>query len=199
MTEIQRDRIRPAHPEELILLPEIERAAAGLFSLDDLPASLRNEFTPVADFERAAHAGRLLVAVDEGRDRPVGFALCSEEAGITHLEEIDVHPDHGRRGLGRALLLAVLDAARVRGSRAVTLTTFRHLPWNAPFYAQHGFRALEGDELDFQLAARLAEEVEEGLDPSKRVAMRFDFGSGLEASPTSNSLVSCGDETSKNP
>jgi hypothetical protein len=54
------------------------------------------------------------------------------------------------------------------------LTTFRHLPWNAPFYQKVGFRILEKANLDEQLAEILEEEAK-GLDITKRVAMRLDL------------------------
>lgn len=53
-----------------------------------------------------------------------------------HLHQLAVHPDHGRQGLGTALLAAVF--ARAAG-RAVTLTTFRNIPWNEPWYRERGF------------------------------------------------------------
>jgi len=86
-------------------------------------------------------------------------------------------PEHARRGLGRALLGAVVAWAEQRGFPSVTLTTFRHLPWNAPFYAAQGFRALPDQHLPAGLARLLAAEAEAGLDPSKRVAMRLDLAS----------------------
>ncbi|MDP6980812.1 MAG: GNAT family N-acetyltransferase [Myxococcota bacterium] len=142
---------------------------------DDVPEAMRNEVNPAAGYEAAARAERVIVAVHPERDEPVGFAWCSEDAQVTHLEELDVHPDHGRQGLGSRFLRAVLKHASERGDRAVTLTTFRHLPWNAPFYVRHGFRIVEGTALGEDLAAWLEAEAEEGLDPATRVAMRCDF------------------------
>jgi len=68
-------------------------------------------------------------------------------------------------------------AAR-QGLLAVTLTTFRHLPWNAPFYARRGFRVLSPDELGPGLRAALRGERAQGL--RRRVAMRrpLDPGAG---------------------
>ncbi len=164
-------RIRPGREADAAKLAAIEGAAATLFPEEDVPAAMAEEVTPLADFAQAARDEELLVVATADADEPVGFALLEEgEAGI-HLEEFDVHPDHARRGLGARLLRAVIELARERECAEVTLTTFRHLPWNAPFYARHGFRAIEADELSSDLAQRLAEEREAGLDPLKRVAM----------------------------
>ena len=60
---------------------------------------------------------------------------CSSPRPST-LEEIDVHPDHGRRGLGRRLVSAVCAWAARGGHRWLTLTTFRDVPFNMPFHAR---------------------------------------------------------------
>ena len=91
--------------------------------------------------------------------------------GLAYLQEIDVLPDHGRRGIGTSLIHAVCEWAQFKKVAAVTLTTFRHLPWNAPFYERLGFRSLTQDELTSGLDAILADEAENGLDKTKRVAM----------------------------
>ena len=69
----------------------------------------------------------------------------------------------------------VCDWARERGFASVTLTTFRHLAWNAPFYARSGFAVLGDQELTPALRQRLQAEADMGLDPTKRIAMRFEL------------------------
>ena len=61
--------------------------------------------------------------------------------------------------------------------RAVTLTTFRDVPWNAPLYRHLGFVDLDDASLGPELRAIVAAEAAHGLDPSIRICMR------LEASP----------------
>ncbi len=106
--------------------------------------------------------------------RVVGFAQVDLVAGRPHLEEMDVHPDFGRRGIGARLLGAVRDWARAAGHEAVTLTTFRDVPWNAPFYRRAGFRGLAPHELGPALRALVADEAARGLDPATRVIMSLD-------------------------
>ena len=66
------------------------------------------------------------------------------------------------------------DARRAagRGLPALTLTTFRSVPWNGPYYARCGFRELPSTEITPGLVDVLAAEVAIGLDPADRVAMR---------------------------
>jgi GNAT superfamily N-acetyltransferase len=106
-------------------------------------------------------------------DQPVGFAHALVlEPGAIHLEEVDVDPEHGRRGLGTGLVEAVCASARAAGYRCITLTTFRDLPWNMPFYVRLGFEVIPPDEVSPVLQAVLQDETRRGLDPARRVAMR---------------------------
>ncbi|MER5321213.1 GNAT family N-acetyltransferase [Streptosporangium roseum] len=104
--------------------------------------------------------------------RPVGFALRGGGAGAVHLDQLAVHPDHGRRGVGGRLLEAVCDHAASTGVAAVTLTTFRDVPWNGPWYAQRGFGVLDPAEWGPELAALVAHERELGIELAPRVVMR---------------------------
>jgi GNAT superfamily N-acetyltransferase len=128
--------------------------------------------TPLEDFEAAQRDGTLWVARDE-HGAPVGFALVERLGAEFHLEEMDVLPEHGRRGIGTALVRAVCDWAARKGSASVTLCTFRDIPWNAPFYQRLGFRSLDLHELPPALRERMREEAEHGLTWEHRVAMRY--------------------------
>jgi GNAT superfamily N-acetyltransferase len=162
--------IERARDDDLARLPRVELAANALFAGRDVAGVA----TPLAELADAPAAGLLWVA-RAASGEPVGFALCELVDGAVHLEEIDVDPAHGRRGIGRALLDAVIAWAERAGRPAVTLTTFRDIPWNAPFYARAGFRVLASAELGPGLAALVRDEGARGLDPSERVVMRRDL------------------------
>lgn len=159
--------IGSAHPADLFELPAIELAAASLFADHGVSAEVLSDSTSPDDFREALEEGLLWVArsID---GHPVGFAHVDLISGNPHLEEVDVHPSHGRRGVGRALVEAVCRWARESGHASITLTTFRDIPWNAPFYASAGFRILEEDEVPEEL---VREEAGRGLDPKRRVVM----------------------------
>ncbi|WP_344189088.1 GNAT family N-acetyltransferase [Pedococcus aerophilus] len=76
-------------------------------------------------------------------DDVVGFAHVLDLDGHAHLEQIAVLPDRSRRGIGAVLLEEACRYAAEQGSAQVTLRTFRDVPWNAPFYARHGFEVLD--------------------------------------------------------
>jgi ribosomal protein S18 acetylase RimI-like enzyme len=170
--------IRRAIAEELPTLVAIEHEAGLRF--DDIPAlaGLPEVTTPPGAFERAQRDGQVWVAVTTSDDSQVatatvvGFAYTDILEGALHLEELDVLPAWGRRGIGRALVETVVADARARMLSAVTLTTFRDVPWNAPFYARLGFRVLDSGELTPGLVKLFAHEEGRGLPRALRVVMR---------------------------
>jgi GNAT superfamily N-acetyltransferase len=137
------------------LLPDLERAA------DTMYASLGVGPLPgpgtVEEFESA------LVVLVSG-DPPVGLARIDALAGGAHLEQLSVHPDYGRVGVGRALLKAACQWAAAADYDEITLATYRDVRWNGPFYASEGF--VEVALVDDWYAAR-------GLPPEEPVMARF--------------------------
>lgn len=127
--------VRFAEAEDFDRLEEIETAAdallVDLFSAENWPPT-----TPAN--ERAAYPGftLLLRRHDAGI---IGFVQVLEIEGIAHMEQLSVHPGYGRRGYGRMLVAAAKSEALSRGREALTLRTYRDVPWNAPFYASCGF------------------------------------------------------------
>lgn len=161
--------VKPAAPHHIASLPAIERAAAELFTLEDLPQHVRDEGTSLQRFEDAQRNDRLWVAVDS-KDKPVGFLLADVVDNTMHITELDVHPEHSRHGLGGTMLLHVLLVAEHHGHRSVTLTTFSHVGWNAPFFGRHGFVEIHASEYGPELSEILAQERARGLP--NRIAMR---------------------------
>jgi GNAT superfamily N-acetyltransferase len=174
-------RVVSATPEHVPALPEIERSAGSLFR-DKVPAELLEFASPESAYAAAQRDGRLWVAVGPD-DEPVGLACVAIEADRVHLTELDVLPAHGRRGVGTALVRAVEAWARSRDYSEITLTTYRDMPWNAPFYAGLGFAVVPESDWDAHLQRRF--EAEAGLDSErpKRVAMRMRLGTGEQAPP----------------
>jgi len=174
--------IRAARPEDLAWLPAIELAAARLL-VGHAPECVLTETTAPSVLQNAQRLEHLWVAM--AADVVVGFALVEViESGAAHLEELDVHPEHGRRGLGKRLVLHVCDWAARNGYEAVTLTTFRHVPWNMPFYSRLGFTVVPREHLSANLCAVVDDEARRGLDPSCRVVMawRRDLARNIAAS-----------------
>lgn len=138
-----------------------------------MPVGERLEVNTIETFSDAIHCGHVWVATDSD-NRRVGFALMSEIDGNAHLEELDVHPDHGRRGIGSDLVETVCDWATSRGFQFVTLSTFRDVPWNRRFYESLGFSILQPHDYSSGLRRLVDIEKEKGLNTNLRVIMRID-------------------------
>jgi GNAT superfamily N-acetyltransferase len=166
--------IRPATLAELPALGAIETRAAELYR-GLVPDEVTQDNVPEAVHRAAAAAGRLFVA--EASDGSlVGFALVILlEDGSAHLEELDVLPEHGRRGVGTALIEASCRWAKLNGHTGLTLTTYRDVAFNAPLYLRRGFRVLHKGEIASGLLGVVEREHQKGLDVAARVAMRRDF------------------------
>jgi GNAT superfamily N-acetyltransferase len=164
--------IRAVRYEELPILQDIERAAGECFRDIGMPEIADDEDFPLEVLEAYRRAGRAWVAAN---DRPVAYLLADLVDGNLHVEQVSVHPDSARRGIGRTLLDHVAGRALADGIPALTLTTFADVPWNAPYYERCGFRCLEEAELTPGLRELRDHEAALGLDRWPRVCMRRDL------------------------
>ncbi|MET1071817.1 MAG: GNAT family N-acetyltransferase [Umezawaea sp.] len=163
--------IRTARPDELVLLQEVENASGEVFRTIGMPEIADDDPLPLDVLTHLQGLGRVWVAADP---EPVAWIAVDEVDGCAHVEQVSVHPDRARRGIGRALLDHVDGWARERGLPAVTLTTFRDVPWNAPYYERLGFAQVK--RLTPGLAKVVEREAAHGLDPTTRVCLRRAVG-----------------------
>ena len=89
--------------------------------------------TPYAEGEQCLRLGR--------RRRHTGRLLLLDVVdGAAHIEQVSVHPDHARQGLGRALIEHASSWARSRDLHSLTLTTYVDVPWNGPVLRTPGLQ-----------------------------------------------------------
>ena len=160
-------RIRGGALEDLTCLETIERETAAMFARTVVPPQAARPLPRRWLAEQMA-ASLLWVASVHDTD-PVGFIVCERHGASLHIAEMDVRPLYGRRGIGARLLLHACTVAKTLHCRSVTLTTFLHLPWNAPFYARHGFTVVPFPGRTAHLTRALRRERRQGL--RNRVAM----------------------------
>ncbi|MEL6158841.1 MAG: GNAT family N-acetyltransferase [Cyanobacteria bacterium J06627_32] len=169
-------------------MPNIERLAAQRFApyLDQLeiPAELLEGLTPVRFLRRAQAERRLWVAIAQNpKQNPqqdpqtleppvVGFIVAKFLLESCFIVELDVHPEFGRRGIGSALVEACCSGARSRGVQWVTLTTFRYIPWNIPFYKRLGFEVVPAEQWAPEIRAIVQHEHRYGFATQHRAVMR---------------------------
>jgi predicted N-acetyltransferase YhbS len=162
--------IREARPGDEPALVAIDRRATALLASAGLPELLGAGAPGAEEFREAARQCAVLVAADGG-DEPLGFAIARPIDGMLHLCELAVDPAHGRCGIGSALVRAVIERAAGMGLAGVSLTTFRHVPFNAPFYARLGFSELRPQDATAGLLAAFRAEIPEGIASSTRLIM----------------------------
>ena len=166
--------VRPARPSEHALLPEIERRASVLFKTVTWLKPGQGEPASLEFIDAIARSGAIFVAADDD-DIPVGFTLVSFLDRALYIYELDVAPPHGRHGLGRRLVDQACAFARTEGAPAVTLSTFREVPWNRPFYEKAGFHLVPRNQWIPALHLLHHREVEIGLPVDRRCFMRKEL------------------------
>jgi GNAT superfamily N-acetyltransferase len=161
--------IRSAKQSELADLVVLEVEAGQLFRTVDLPLVAGN--VPDQEALRRSH-GRGLVWVAEHHGKVAGYIVAAAVDGNAHIEQVSVAPAYARQGVGRRLISHVEEWGRCNDRPATTLTTFRDVPWNGPYYEKLGYRELLAVEIGSELATTLAHEASlPGIDASRRCAM----------------------------
>ena len=164
-------RIRAPRGDELAALIDIERDAGALFATVGMPEIARDDAGSVAGLEPYRAGGRAWVAVDDD-DHPIAYLISAIVDDCPHIEQVSVSPAHARRAVGAALVEHLAALAAAEGRAALTLTTFRDVPWNAPYYERLGFAVVAPADQGPELAALVAEEAERIPGEAPRVAMR---------------------------
>jgi len=163
--------LRDASFTDLSRLQEIERHAGEVFRAVGMNAVADDEPLGLELLQGYVKRGQAWVIADNA-DVPVAYLLADVIDRAGHVDQVSVIPGHARQGLGRVLLDHACEWALDNGLKAVTLTTFANIPWNAPYYERCGFRRLSADELTPGLLRIRREEAEHGLDAWPRVCMR---------------------------
>jgi GNAT superfamily N-acetyltransferase len=163
--------IRAVRLDELPDLQHIERAAGQCFRDIGMAEIAEDEPLTLGELARYHHTGLAWVMADDA-DAPVAYLIADRVDGHVHIEQVSVHPDSARRGVGRLLLEHVAAHASSAGAPGLTLTTFTQVPWNAPYYARCGFDFMDDRELTPGLREIRRRERAHGLDRWPRACMR---------------------------
>ncbi|MHC9004875.1 GNAT family N-acetyltransferase [Enterobacter adelaidei] len=164
--------VRPTRCDDVYALPAIERAAGERFRrYPELAWLTDGEVISAEQHLEYAERGQSWLAL--ANNRPVGFILTEAHSSSLFIVELSVDLDWQGKGIGRQLIACVADHARKLGLRSLTLTTFRDVPWNAPFYARLGFEQIA--ELTPELRQKRDDEAAHGLAYESRCAMRLSL------------------------
>lgn len=164
--------IRRPHRHEIKLLPQVENAADERYRRVGLGRVVAMPPASLASLEAGWREDRLWVAVSHF-NQPVGFALLKFPGGTAWLDQLSVLDRWQSRGLGGALIDRTAAAACARGFDALYLSTYRDVPWNAPFYVRRGFADVPRGEWPRAFRAQI---LGENHPPWRRTIMRRSLG-----------------------
>lgn len=168
--------VRPRYIDIPVLM-EIEQDASRLFAGTRHEAETTAGGLPASRF-KAAMDQHLVWSVLANSGHTLGFGLVIWLESGAHLHELSVRRDWTGRGIGSRLLAHIAKELASRGHTALTLSTFNDVPWNAPFYAKHGFHPIQEDEMSPALGAIRRSEARGGLNMAYRVLMTCDLPAG---------------------
>lgn len=154
--------MRELRETEIAELVEVSHRATALFETWNL-------FLPEDDPETTVREAEHVLVIGEPL---VGFCTVDTLDGAAHIGELAVDPAHGRQGFGTRLLEASVSYAVRSGYSAITLTTFRDVPWNGPWYLRRGFVELPESQWGPELRDQWEVERAAGIDLAPRIAMR---------------------------
>lgn len=166
-TDVQ---IRLATPDDIARMQEVEQSASVMFADTPFPNVVTMPGQQADYLAEEIADERVWVAVWD--DQVVGFTIATLVDGAAHVHELSVDPAFGRRGIGTKLVETVIDWAACNGDETITLSTFRDIPWNGPYYRKLGFSIIDEADLTDDLRDVREHEAQIGLQVDQRVLMR---------------------------
>ncbi len=166
-------KLRLAQRQDISQLVAVERSAAQLFRQQaELQHLAEGEVMSPQQHADFIDRQREWVMVNP-TEQIVGFIAVLPFPYSWHIAELSVATHWQRQGVGKRLIEEVAEQARRQGVQRLTLTTFEHVAWNAPYYQRLGFRRVATAQLDTQLQHLLAQEAGQSFAASSRCAMEF--------------------------
>ena len=163
--------IRRARHADIPLLGPVERSAAELFRTANLDFLLDSPTLDQSFLAAMADSNHLWVAVD-GMDEPIGFVGGENIEGNFHLVEISVAQTFQGKGVGKILMGQMTEEIKREGYKAITLTTYRDLPWNGRWYTRMGFLEVPLVEMGPEYWKIWQIEERHGFDMASRCLMK---------------------------
>ena len=166
-------RIRLGSADEIHKVAPLEQAAAEAYRTIGMDAIADDAPIPESVLLEAAEEQRFWVAVEYGMLKAylVGDFLPQS----LHIDQVTVHPDASRRGLGALMIESVSADPRSKERGLITLTSFANVPWNAPYYERIGFIDIAREDWPEGVAEKVAAEEEKGLAAWPRVVMQREI------------------------
>jgi len=164
--------IRHGTKADIPRLSQIERDAAQRFGdVKGYEFCVDGAIREDHEFQRGLDEGAAVVGLTAA-GLIAGFALLWRVDGNAHLTELNVERCHQGCGLGRLLVGHGENWARAQHLDVITLTTFRDISWNMPYYEALGYSVFLPGPEHTGMAAIIADEYDYGFRAKPRVEMR---------------------------
>jgi ribosomal-protein-alanine N-acetyltransferase len=95
---------------------------------------------PWPDFLFKAHLNNPGFVVYEREGNILGYAMVGDSKGRAHLQNIAVHPQFRRQGIGTELLEWCIDLVKLYGYRVMVLEVRQKNTSSQAFYTSHSFK-----------------------------------------------------------
>jgi len=128
--------VRPATQNDVGLLPEIERSSGEVFRLWPGLEWIAEDTVQSEEQHRALIGNGISFVAEVDGWGVAAFLNGEMTSDALHIWQMAVHEQQQRRGIGRRLIAAAEQSAITEGARALTLTTFRNVPWNVAILPQ---------------------------------------------------------------
>ncbi|MFO0616119.1 MAG: GNAT family N-acetyltransferase [Polyangiaceae bacterium] len=148
MSDTERERpekIRLSKLQEVQVpdVAKVEAATAAMYyelNFDAAEVPTRSQ-TDIVQLTRTHN-----VWVAEADYKVAGYCAFRDEApGVAYVEELSVHPDYQRFGVGRRLFEKIVSEARDLGLTAVVLKVWERAEWANAFYDAMGMKPIRDD------------------------------------------------------
>jgi ribosomal protein S18 acetylase RimI-like enzyme len=163
--------IVPAQPEDVPRLQQIEVDAGEMFRTIGLDAIADDDPPLPESLLGYINTETIWVAISPTMGI-IGYVTVSMVDGEAHIDQVSVVRAAARHRVGAALMDQVVVWAVNNAVASITLSTFRDVAWNAPYYQRLGFREIPDSECGPQLSKILSDEHVAGIAFAPRVAMR---------------------------
>lgn len=156
-TPPERIRLTGLQEAQLPALVELERACTAMyhdigFDAAEVPARTLSDLVALTRGHdvRVAEADHVVAGYLAWRD---------ESPGVAYLEELSVHPEFQRFGVGTRLLEELRERARELGMQQIVLRSWARASWAQAFYKKAGFAPIGDDAPEKVLAWRREREA----------------------------------------
>lgn len=149
--------IRLAASADITFLCALEHDAGQRFrdvGMDDTAG-----ITP-AMFEERMATDNSDVFVAEASGELAGLIIVEQVANVGFIEEVSVAQKFAGRRIGATLIKRAEIWTQECGGKEIYLTTFVHVPWNAPYYERLGYQVTKLGRAPLEIAKKLKSELQ---------------------------------------